>query len=295
MARQRIKVEMRPERIERAHLSGNRRLRRRHSTYTFRWTGRQAGRGKGAFSSRARPSWNRERAEHHAGETGIGAWTVAKIGPSAKESRGWARAVPDDAVSQFPADGDEDVYAVVAYEHAAEQSAADDQDRFPGLADDKELPSGRSLPPDRGDLLKYGELERRGAPEHTRERGQPVAKRLRWTVFKMPAGTVVSANIPRIRKPVSPSGANSSFSTSFINTKIRPEGIAAGGPESFTLMPGWRCRLHRRPAPGCLSPARVHNRSRRIPVTPKRIETPRLYPIWTRTVGRRDVRSKRRL
>jgi hypothetical protein len=39
----------------------------------------------------------------------------------------------------------------------------------------------------------------------------------------------------------------------------------------------------------------VHNRSRRIPVTPKRIETPRLYPIWTRTVGRRDVRSKRRL
>jgi len=253
-----IKVEMTPERIERGrHLfqeigdcdgcHSERDLTR------FGGPVIEAGRGKGwTFPSElglpgtvTAPNITPDR------ETGIGAWTDGEKIRAIREgiSRDGRVLFPIMPYPNFRMMSDEDVYAIVAYMNtlpAVRNPLPVTKVDFPVSLMIKSVPqpAGSVPPPNRGDKMKHGEyLATIGGCMgcHTQEeRGQPVeGMRLAGgRVFKMPMGTVVTANITPDTETGIGKWTEQQFLDKFYQYKDYVEkGSPKVGPEGFTLMP----------------------------------------------------------
>jgi mono/diheme cytochrome c family protein len=184
-------------------------------------------------------------------ETGIGTWTDGEVIRAIREgvSRNGKALFPLMPYAEFRHMSDEDVYALVAYLRTltpAKNSLPRSKIHFPVSMFIKRVPqpAGHVPPVDRSNPVKYGEylaaLGGCGGCHTPMEKGEPVpGKRLAGgEIFRMPMGTVVSANIT----PDNDTGIGKWSEQDFLNKfyqyrKYAEEGSPIIGPESFTLMP----------------------------------------------------------
>jgi cytochrome c2 len=184
-------------------------------------------------------------------ETGVGEWTDGEKIRAIREgiSRNGRVLFPMMPYPNFRLMSDEDVHAVVAYMNtlpAVRNPLPPTKLDFPVslLIKSAPQPAGSVAPPNRDDKLKYGEyLATIGgcADCHTQlERGQPVAgmNLAGGRVFKLPAGTVLSANITPDSETGIGKWTEQHFLDKFYQYKdYAQKGSPQVGPDSFTLMP----------------------------------------------------------